>query len=193
MKNKGLIIGGSILAAIVLFVGINWIGAATAGARIENQIEAIQEDNRQVLGQYTTRIAEMAQVPAMARDDLSKVMEDALSARYGDEGSTAVFQWIKESYPGQLDNQLYRNIQTEMSSGRQAFAANQTRLLDQKRIYENKLDEPISGFWMSLAGYPKMDLDNITIVSSTAANRAFETGIDDGVTLRPEAATNVAN
>lgn len=171
-------------AALLLFVGVNWVGAANTGARMENQIEATQDDNRQILGQYTTRIAEMAQVPAMARDDLSKVMTDALSARYGENGSQAVFQWIKEEYPGQQDPQLYRNIQTEMSSGRIAFAANQTRLLDQKRIYENKLDQPISGFWLRLAGYPKTDLSAITIVSSTAANRAFETGVDDGVTLR---------
>lgn len=187
--SKGSIIGicAAVAVGFLALVGISSaLGAAGTGARMENQIEATQNDNRQVLGQYTLRIAEMAQVPAMARDDLALVMERALDARYGENGSQAVFQWIQESYPGQLDNQLYRNIQTEISSGRVAFASNQTRLLDQKRVYENQLDQPVSGFWLRLVGYPKMDLSKITVVSSDAANRAFERGVDEGLTLRRE-------
>ena len=187
--NKGSIIGLGVAAVLgtLAIAGIGTaISAANDGARMENQIVAIQDDNRQILGQYTTKIAEMAQIPAMARDDLASVMERALDARYGSDGSQAVFQWIKEAYPGQVDAQLYRNIQVEMSAGRTAFAASQTRLIDQKRIYQTKLDQPISGFWLKLVGYPKTDLSKITIVSSTAANKAFETGVDDGVVLRPQ-------
>lgn len=189
MKNKSnnMLAGIGVLAIVgvigaVLFTG--WLGAANDGAALESQIKATQDDNRQVLGQYTIRIAEMGQVPAMQRDDLSKVMSDAFEGRYGEDGSQAVFQWIKEAYPGQVDNQLYRNLQTEMSAGRIAFAANQTKLLDQKRVYETKLNQPISGFFMKLAGYPKLDLNDIRIVSSAAAEKAFETGLDEPVKLR---------
>lgn len=189
--KKSTMVGIGVAMTVGVFAVLGFgtmISAANEGAQLENQIKATQDDNRQILGQYTTRIGEMAQVPAMARDDLRLVMESAFQGRYGEDGSQAVFQWIREAYPGQVDSQLYRNIQVEMSSGRVAFASAQTRLLDQKRIYQTKLDQPISGFWLKLVGYPKTDLDSITIVSSTAANRAFETGVDDGVTLRPTSA-----
>lgn len=174
----------AIAAVIGVVIGANWLGAANTGAALESQIKATQDNNRQVLGQYTIRIAEMGQVPAMQRDDLSKVMTDAFEGRYGEDGSQAVFQWIKEAYPGQVDNQLYRNLQTEMSAGRIEFASNQTKLLDQKRVYETKLNQPISGLFLKMAGYPKIDLDSIRIVSSQAAEKAFETGLDEPVKLR---------
>ncbi len=94
--NKGSIIGLGVAAVLgtLAIAGIGTaISAANDGARMENQIVAIQDDNRQILGQYTTKIAEMAQIPAMARDDLASVMERALDARYGEDGSQAVFQW----------------------------------------------------------------------------------------------------
>lgn len=126
----------------------------------------------------------MAQIPDIQRDNLNSVLETALSARYGEDGSQAVFQFITENYPGTLDNTLYQNIQSQIVAGRAQFQQNQTALLDKKRVYEIILNRPISGFWMKLAGYPKTDLSTIRAVSSARADAAFETGQDNGIQLR---------
>lgn len=188
-SSKGLAIGlviGALVAILAAVFVIAYASANAFGAQQERLIEATQEDNRQVLAQTTTRVREIAQVPAMARDDLSQVMSDAFAGRYGENGSQAAVQLIVENYPGQIDPGLYRAIQSTIESGRIQFQNNQTKLLDQKRVYQTNLDYTFRGFWLRLAGYPKMDLNAIRVVSSTTADRAFETGIDDGIVLRPE-------
>lgn len=174
---------GGIGLAIVLLIG-SYASAVAFGAQQERAIEATWNNNRNILGNYTTRVAEMAQVPGMQKDDLREVMQAAFEGRYGENGSQAVMQWIKEAYPGTLDNQLYRNIQSTIESGRIDFQNNQTKLLDQKRVYQTNLDYVFKGTMLKIAGYPKVDLDKFNIVTSTSAERSFQTGVDDGVQLR---------
>lgn len=170
--------------ALAIFGFVSYSSAVAYGAQAEAQISTTWENNKQILGNYTTKVSEMAQVPDMQRDDLAKVMEAAFSGRYGDDGSRAAMQWIREAYPGQLDAQLYRNLQSVIESGRDEFKANQTRLLDQKRVYQTNLNYLIKGFWLRLAGYPKIDLAKFNVVTSTQAEQSFQTGVDNGVTLR---------
>ena len=188
-NNNGLLIAlGTVIGVIVLVIAIfvmNYAGSVAYGAQQERTLQATLDNNKQILGNYTTRVAEMAQVPGMQRDDLAKVMQAAFEGRYGANGSGATVQWIKENYPGQLDSKLYRNIQDTIESGRLDFQANQTKLLDEKRVYQTNLDYVFKGFWLHLAGYPKIDLSKITVVTSTAAENSFKTGVDDGVKLRP--------
>ena len=190
--RKSLPIGALVgigLAALVIIIGVSsWLNAANTGAEQEAGLRATMDNNRQILATYGNTIGEMAQIPAMQRDNLNSVLETALSARYGEDGSQAVFQFITENYPGTLDNTLYQNIQSQIVAGRAQFQQNQTVLLDKKRVYEIILNRPISGFWMKLAGYPKTDLSKIIAVSSARADAAFETGQDNGLTINNPAA-----
>jgi hypothetical protein len=186
-SNKGLIIGGSIVGGIVLLIVIligAYSNAVAFGSQQEQLINATWENNKNILGTYTTKVAEMAQVPAMARDDLSKVISSSMTARYGADGSTATMQWIKENYPGQVDNKLYERIQATIDAGRTDFQTNQTTLLDEKRVYQTNLNYLFKGALLKMAGYPKTDLSKFNIVTSTSAEKSFSTGTDDGVTLR---------
>ena len=135
----GLGIGVGLLALLIVGV-ISYASAVAFGAQHENGIKATYENNKQILGNYTTRVAEMAQVPEMARDDLAAVMESAFNGRYGENGSQAAVQLIVEAYPGQIDPALYRNLQTTIESGRIEFRDNQTILIDKKRTYQQNLD-----------------------------------------------------
>lgn len=176
-----------ILGAVVLlagFVFMNYANAVRIGTDSESQLEATYDNNRQILGQYTLKVKEAASVPTMATEDLQKVMQSALEGRYGENGSGAVMQWIKESYPGQVDPELYRKLQSIIEAGRTEFKDNQTKLLDQKRVYTNNLGYVWSGFWLKLAGYPKVNLDKYRVVTSAQAEKAFETGVDTPVSLR---------
>ena len=184
--NKTLITIGSLVAAVVLVVALaigQYAGAVAYGAKTEADIKATYANNQNILGQYSTKIGEMAQVPAMQRNDLTKLLESAFSARYGDNGSQAAFQFIKEAYPGTLSNKLYENLQAEMAAGRTEFQNNQTRLIDQKAKYETNLAYVFKGFWLRTAGYPKINMDDYKVVVSTQARKAFETGVDDGIKL----------
>jgi len=182
--KTGLLISGVVLAGMIGIGAVSYVSAYNTANRMERTIVATDENNRNVLAQYGNRVAEAAQIPAMQRDDLSAVVTAALEGRYGDDGSQAVFQWIQEQNP-QIDSTVYVQLQRMIEAGRIEFAAAQTKMVDQKRIYETSLGSFWQGTWMSVAGYPRINLDDYQIVSTARADEAFRTGIEEPMQLRP--------
>lgn len=180
------IVLAAIAALFLAIVGIgvvSYISAYNTGNRLEQQIVATYDDNRNILAQYGNAIAEAAQIPEMQRDDLTKVVTAALEGRYGADGSKAVFQMIQEQNP-QIDSSVYTKLQQMIEAGRARFEMSQTRLIDQKRIYTTHLGSFWKGMWMNIAGYPKIDLAKFEIVSSERANAAFDTKLEAPIKLR---------
>lgn len=184
-----LLIVSAILLIGALFVGLlvvgSYITAANYGAQAENDLEASYEDNQNILSNYTLKVQEMAQVPDMYRDDLLKIVTATFEGRYGEGGSKATWQWLQEQNPN-LDPALYTRLQQTMESGRNEFQVAQTRLLDKKRVYNTNLDYVWKGFWLGAAGYPKIDLDSIKIITETSTQAKFESGTDSAIKLRTD-------
>lgn len=181
--KTGILISGVVLAGMIGIGAISYVSAFNAANRMERNIVATDENNRNILAQYGNRIAEAAQIPAMQRDDMKDVITAALEGRYGEDGSHAVFQAIQEQNPN-IDSTVYVQLQRMIEAGRVEFASAQTKLVDQKRIYETSLGSFWQGTWMSVAGYPKIDLTEYQIVSTSRADEAFTTGIEEPIQLR---------
>ena len=189
-KNQvGAITGGIIALVIVglivlagLFTIGSYISAANYGAATEQSLLAKHGDLKNIRGNYTNKISEMAQVPQMYRGDLEKVISATFEGRYGADGSKATWQWIQEQNPA-LDPALYNRIQQTMEAGRNEFQRAQTEFLDIKRVYVTNLNFVWRGFWLKLAGYPKIDLDKLNIVLAQDTQQIFDSGIDAGVKL----------
>ena len=120
----------------------------------------------------------------MAVNVLVAVVNDAIQARYGKDGSKAMFQMIHEQNPS-LDPALYRKLQQLIESGRDEFKNSQTRFIDVKRNYETQLGYFWGGMWLRMAGYPKINLADYKIVTTDATEEAFRTGRDKPIQLRP--------
>lgn len=173
----------AIVAIGAITVVASYVSNANYGNEAEKGIQAVYNNNKQILGQYTLKVQEAASVPEMYREDLSKVMNSALSARYGKDGSKAVFQWIKEhNIP--FDSSMYVKIQQIVEAGRNEFQVAQTRLIDVKRVYETNLGYVWKGFWLKLAGYPKINLADYKTVTTESAEEAFKKGTDKPIKLR---------
>jgi hypothetical protein len=182
---KNLITGGIIVGGLSAVGIVSYVSAYNGGNRMERVIEATYEDNQNVLAQYSNRIGEAAQIPAMQRDDLKDVVTAALEARFGEDGSQAMFQFIQEQNPN-IDSTVYVELQRIINAGREDFRVAQTRLIDQKRVYETALGTLWGGTWMSVAGYPKIDLDDFGIVTNSRTQDAFNTGLEESIQLRSE-------
>jgi hypothetical protein len=96
-----------------------------------------------------------------------------MAGRYGEKGSQATWQWLKEQNPT-LDVSAYTKIQQIIESGRNEFQNAQTTLLDKKRVYQTQLGYLWTGFWLRTAGYPKIDLSKYDVVSNDYASEAFK-------------------
>ena len=175
-----------VLGAFVLGAGIAlaaYVSAANYGNVAENQLTAQWENNKNILGQYTLKVQEAASVPEMYKNDLTEVMTKAMSAKYGADGSKAVFQWLKDANIP-FDSTLYTKIQQIVEAGRNEFQTAQTVLIDTKRTYKDNLGFVWRGFWLKLAGYPKIDLEKFKAVVAADTEQAFTTGVQAPVKLR---------
>jgi hypothetical protein len=174
-----------ILLAVGLIIA-SLIGSSVSyfnyGVRAEQGIKSAYENNENILAQYSLRVSEAAQVPAKYTEDLRAVYSDAMTGRYGENGSGAVMQWIQEQNP-QLSPEMYTNLQNIMVAGRTKFENAQTELVDRKRAYNTELGSAWSGFVLGIVGYPKIDLDDYNIITSLHAKDAFESGIDAGIKI----------
>lgn len=180
MNKTFLAVGGGILAIVVIMVlsiaGM-YVSSYNTAVSYEKRIEKKWEDNQQILSQFYLKISEMAQVPLQYKNDFKEVVESSMTGRYGQDGSKATVQWLKE-HDIKLPVELYRSVQDEISSGRTSFETNQRELLDIKRAYETKLGLFFTGTLMRMAGFPKIDLNKYNVVKTSEAVKAFETGME---------------
>jgi hypothetical protein len=184
---KALLITFISFVAIVVGSAVWAIGMYVSNANYANTaeqgIKAQYDNNRNILSNYTTRIMEMAQVNDMYRDDLMKVVEATFSGRYGADGSKAVFQFIQENNMT-LDSSMYKALQSSMESGRLEFQAGQTALIDKRRAYETAMGFLVQGFFIKMAGYPKIDLNKYDIIVEQSTTDRFNTKVDAPMKLR---------
>lgn len=172
------------LAVLVVFFLANYAGAHNTANTAEQGIKGAYTENQNVLSQFGLKVQEAAQVPTIATEDLEKILTAGNESRYGENGSQASFQVLREAYPGQIDPSLYRNLQDIIAGGRTDFAASQKKLIDRKVAYETQLGSFWTGAWMKAAGFPKIKLDEYKVVTSARSDKAFTTGQDEAIKLR---------
>jgi hypothetical protein len=175
-----------LLVVGLLFVGVtvsSIIGINNSLVAQEQGLEAQYKQNQNNYDNFTKKIVEVAQVPEMYRDDLEKVTKSAIAGRYGDGGSKAVFQFIKEQNP-QIAPDIYVKIQQVIDAGRTSFESEQKMLLDKKRMYLTDLKSFPTNMVASILGFPKIDLNKIDIVTSDKTEKAFTDKKADSIKLR---------
>ena len=175
-------IAGIVLILIISCIAM-FVSAYNTGNTLETDIKYAWENNKNILSTYQKKIVEMAQVPDLQKDHLKELAATAIGGRYGEDGARAAVLFIREQNPT-MDMVLYRQIQTEITAGRNSFQASQTRLLDKKRIYETKLGTLVTGTFMRLAGFPRVPLDTYKIVVNESTAREFETGVEKALKLK---------
>jgi Tfp pilus assembly protein PilE len=187
-SQLGAISGGMIALIIGILLAVitipSYISAANWGNRTEQALLAKVENNENIYANGTQKVIEIAQVPSMYAADISKITKEAISGRYGADGSKAVFQMLKEQNP-QLDASMYKKIQQVIEAFRNEFQQNQTEMIDMKRNYTTALGNVWQGMWLKFAGYPKTDMSKFAIVTTDKAAETFRTHRDTGIQLRP--------
>ena len=182
-------IGTAIFFFILVFVvGLivvsSYIGAVNRGAAFEAQIKAEWNNNKQILAAYSTKVMEAVQVPGMQADAITKIVQAANQARYGQGGSKSSFQWIKEENP-QIDQKTFDHLMTLIEVGRDDFKNQQTKILDICRSYETSRNSFWSGIWLRSAGYPKDPQLNTycTVVTNSYSADSYTTGKAEALKL----------
>lgn len=166
---------GAIIAAIVLVIAASYISANNYGATVEAQLIAARDNNKNILAQYQQKILEAAQVPDMYKNDLKEVVSAAVQGRYGADGSRAVMQWIKEANIP-FDSKLYIKLQEIIQAGRKDFELGQTRMIDIRAGYNVQLGLFWRGFWLRMAGFPKVNMNDFNPITTDRVEDTYKAG-----------------
>lgn len=169
--------------AIGIGIAVMYFSASNYAVKAETQLEATWTNNQNILGQYTLKVQEIASVPEMYKNDLKEVLSAEFAGRYGKDGSKATMQWIHER-SNNFDSSMYTKIQQVIEAGRNEFQAAQTRLVDEKRAYVTELGTVPRSWFLSMAGFPRVDLNKYKPVVAGDTAKAFETGVQAPVKLR---------
>ena len=160
------------------------IGINNSAVRMEKNITAQYEQNQNSRSAYVNSVAEAAQVPEMYKNDFKEVLTAEMSGRYGDKGSQATFQWLKE-HNINFSAELYTKLQTMIEAGRLRFSNEQEMLIEKKRVYETRLETFPGSIVLGFLGFPKIDLASYKIVTSKDNAKVFQEGVEDTIKLRP--------
>lgn len=171
---------GILLVVFIAIVGISggivgkYISAKNMGVEYTSDIKAADKDSQQILSSYTLKIRDMAQVPKMYTKDLKSIIQSTFQGRYGENGSKANMQWIKE-HSQSFDSSLYRNLMATMESGRNEFKLSQTRKIDMCRLFERNINYAVQGIFMNLAGYHTLPVE-CRVITDSETDKTFKSG-----------------
>ena len=185
MKSaNGLVIALLVIVVLVLgaagIVASSYIKYNNWGASMDAQLKAEWNNNQNILSAYTLKLKEAAKVPDKYQAALKDIVTATFQGRYGEDGSKATFQWIKENNLA-FDASMYKQLQQIIESGRNEFKVSQTKLIDLKRVYETNQNYVWAGFWLRITGYPKVPLSTYNIIIESSTTEKFKTGVDSEV------------
>ena len=168
------------IAGATFLVG-NYISASNYANSAEKQITYQYENNKNISSNTTLRVLEMLQIPKLYKDDLLEIVEATFQGRYGNDGEM-MMKWVQEqNIP--YDSSMHTRVQQSIESGRNEFQASQTRLLAMKQSYETEMGYVVRGFFINMAGYPKINLNDYDIIISNDTDVKFKKGVDEVLQL----------
>jgi len=171
-----------LLGGIALAAFLSYKSAYDYGNKMDNELEAIYDNNKNIYAQGTQTVLEIAQVPAMYAEDFKKIIEADIQGRYGKDGLKATTAFINE-HDIKIDGgavEMYKEIQPTIKAFRAKFEANQTKMIDVKRSYKTAQGSLWMGFWLRIAGYPKVDMNKFNPITTDRTENVYKAGKEDG-------------
>lgn len=176
----------------------------------ETALTAQYLDNQNELSTFISTFYEQLGIADHKSDKLNAILTDAVKGRYDNTGLTPatpgqtqgnqLISAIVEAYPDLSGLNTYDTVLNTISSGRQAYKAKQSKLLDMLRSYDKWRKQDIIGSALiSLGGFPSSNLraqigtDSVTgsaaeakmyeIVLASQATQAYTTGTLEPLTI----------
>ncbi len=165
------------IGAVAVIAFIMWYTASNKEARLREVVLAEQTVCKNHFDKMWKIIQDEADVASEYKDAFIKVFPQIMEERYGNKGSGALLNFVKESNPN-FDISLYANLQKDIKSERTEFAMHQDKLIDVNREHRTLLRTMPSSWFLS-----ESDTIHITIVTSARTNEAFTTGEDNNSDL----------
>jgi hypothetical protein len=141
--SKGLITLFIVIGVLVflLFSGYQYYnGLRTECIRLENNLTVQYLDNQNMLSEFVSGFYEQIGIANLKSEKMDKILTDAISGRYGEDGFSAngaFYAAVKEAYPDLSALNIYDKIVDYVRAKRTEFKNIQSKLLSELNIYQN--------------------------------------------------------
>lgn len=167
-----------ILLGVLALIAYNIYALVVDQIMLEQNIKAHYTDNQNTLAQSKLKIRGMVTVSDSFAAEFNKNIDAAISGRYGEDGSKALFQMLTEQNPT-LPPTLFAAIQDQLIVDRNEFAARQRLLIDKCRVVETRLEMPVQGLVLSFFNFPRVSLDtHCAPVLAADTQQVFQDKVD---------------
>lgn len=129
------IVAGSIFLLFLFFSMTSWYNSAVS---LEESVKAQFDENKNQYDSLFKKVKEVTQIPEKYKEDFKDVLVSETKAKFGEEGSQAAFQWLKDRDIN-FDASQYQKIQNVIESSREDFKRSQTELRDKQRKYSTHI------------------------------------------------------
>ena len=170
-----------ILVLVILFgFGIfsKGVGLYNQEINLKKKIEAKQDENKAIFDNTWKKIKQATNVTDKYKEGFAEVLKAYTSGREV-ESEQLLVNWTKEAVPN-FDSSLYKQLMNIIVSSRDDFTLNQKQLIDLNREHDVLLETFPNNLFYHFLGAKKI---NITVVTSTKSEEAFETGKEDNIEL----------
>jgi len=176
MKTKTKVILGvtalvAVLAVVIFLMDISY---DNKHERLVADIEAQEQKIESNYDKMFKTIAQQAQVTDNFFAQFKEIYKGIMQDRYGDGGSKAMWQWLKEANP-QAPSDLHIKLMNTIEASRASFDREQQKLANMS-AEDKKLFTTKPARWF-VSGEHR----TVTIISSTRTKKVIETGIDDDI------------
>lgn len=162
----------------VISIGCWAIDLKNAEIALKQRIEAQQTANKAEFDNMKKKILQNNQVSDKYKQGLIDVLTAYTEGRKVD-GEQLMMKWSNEAVPV-LSPELYKQLSNIIVSSRDKFTIQQKQLLDLQREYNTLISTFPNSIIFTLTGIDKIE---VIVITSTDADKAFETGKDDDIKL----------
>lgn len=181
-----LVIVAVLVAALIGLVGM-FISYSNQEVDLSTQFSAQQKANAVIYDKVWKVLQQKAGVADQAADKFKEIYANIMDARY-DGKDQVLMNWIQEQNPT-FDMSLYKDLSMSIESNRAEFANVQQKLIDIKREHDRLRLRIPSSIFLSIKGVKELQMQ---LVTSSRTEKAFETGVDDDVSLFEKKQTSQA-
>ena len=162
----------------VISIGCWAIDLKNTEIALKQRIEAQQIANKAEFDNMKKKILQNNQVSDKYKQGLIDVLTAYTEGRKVD-GEQLMMKWSNEAVPV-MSPELYKQLSNIIVSSRDKFTIQQKQLLDLQREYNTLISTFPNSIIFTLTGIDKIE---VIVITSTDADKAFETGKDDDIKL----------
>jgi hypothetical protein len=172
----GVVVGISLAVLFVVYLVMS-ISYSNNEIRLSNLVTAQVETRDANYDKTWKVISQQVQLTQKYAEDFKDVYKSMLQGRYGEQGSQAMWQWIKEQNP-QLDASLYTKVQNTIEAQREQFFTEQKKLISYNKTHKD-LRQTFPGSFF-VGNRPDVEFN---IITSEKTKQVAETGEENDVNL----------